>query len=304
MNISNIINVPLNYFKEKVWNHLTPIQKLVSVVALVIISSISSSYLTYKWMQRPKPIVAENLTEKYNDYFKLLDAHPDILGPNGDYTKGEIEIIRDPKIMNEVATQFNRPVGIVYDDKKGFWIWANDVVKFPNGKMGIYGRIIWKSALEGPPGAAVMPVLDDGRIGFVVQYRHATRSMECELPRGASKKGEKPEDTAAREAKEEIGVELDTCQYLGTMNVDSGLTITKAPIYLAKVTRIGKSSPEYSEAIFKKVYLTMDQINEACKTEKITIDLKGKKVEANFRDPFLRFALIQQQALKDKGLLR
>ncbi len=141
----------------------------------------------------------------------------------GDALKGEIEIVKDPDqiaaieelqfqrllkkgLGKEMAREWAR-TGIVAED--AYWIWLRDPVRFPTGTMGTYGRIIWKSQLNGPVGVAVMPILPDGKIALNLNFRHATRSWEWELPRGARNEGESIEEAAQRELNEETGYSIN-----------------------------------------------------------------------------------------------
>jgi ADP-ribose pyrophosphatase len=222
----------------------------------------------------------------YSDYFNLLEKHP-LLGPLGDYKKGEIEIVTDPLKMDEIASQTGRKVGVIYKDK--FWIWLNDAVKFPNGKTGVYGRLMWVKSLTGAPGVAVMPILPNGKIVLNLNYRHATRSWEFELPRGVINEGETPDLAAAREAKEETGLILDELNYLGEIAPDTGMTNTIAKVYLAKVKEKGIATPEDSEAIEGIYAFTFDELKEGFIKGYLLND--GHQIP--LRDPFLSFALFQ-----------
>lgn len=57
------------------------------------------------------------------------------------------------------------------------------------------------------PGSVVLvPMIDDGGIILVRQYRHAVGRWLWELPAGSLKRGEDPEKAARRECQEEIGL--------------------------------------------------------------------------------------------------
>ncbi len=74
-------------------------------------------------------------------------------------------------------------VGVVREDQ--YWIWLRDAVYFPKGVPVTYDRLIWKSELKSnSPGVAVLPILPSGHVVLNLNYRHATKSWELELPRG------------------------------------------------------------------------------------------------------------------------
>ena len=53
---------------------------------------------------------------------------------------------------------------------------------------------------------AALPVLDDGRIVLVRQYRYAVDALVWELPAGRRDPGETPDEGARRELEEEVGL--------------------------------------------------------------------------------------------------
>src|SRR5215475_15057609 len=62
-----------------------------------------------------------------------------------------------------------------------------------------------REVITHPGSVVVLPVLDDGRIVMVRQYRHATRQYLWELVAGRKEPEETPKAGAARELLEETG---------------------------------------------------------------------------------------------------
>lgn len=230
----------------------------------------------------------------FDKYFEYLDRYPDILGPLGDFQKGEIEIIRDRQKMLEIEHSMGRRVGVVAEDN--YWIWLNDVVRFPNGKYGIYGRMLWRSVLGGVAGVAVMPVLPNGKIVLNRNFRHATRSWEYELPRGAINMNETIQAAAIREAKEETGMVLSELYPLGQMAPDSGLVNTIVPIFMARVVDQQSSQPDDSEAIAAVEAFSVEELKKGFIDGYMTVEIDGSAQQIYLRDPFLAFALFQADA--------
>lgn len=68
------------------------------------------------------------------------------------------------------------------------------------------------------PGSVVMlPIPSEGQIILVRQYRYAIDRWIWELPAGSLKPGEDPDEAAARECEEEIGLFPDRIERLHTM---------------------------------------------------------------------------------------
>src|SRR5215213_1982188 len=69
------------------------------------------------------------------------------------------------------------------------------------------GEVTYQREVVHHPGSAVIvPVHDDGTVVFVRQYRHPAVRYLLEAPAGTLRRGEAPEEGAARELEEEIGV--------------------------------------------------------------------------------------------------
>lgn len=232
----------------------------------------------------------------------------------GNSTLGEIELVLDPAEIAKVekvqqarlekkgmsssqAAEFAR-VGVVAQDT--FWVWLRDAVYFPGKVPGTYDRLIWKSQLTAQStGVAVLPILPSGRIVLNLNYRHATRSWELELPRGGSKPSESAEQTARRELKEETGLEVGSMTFLGVIAPDSGALGSLVPVFVGHATSQGLSNREESEAIADVLSFTKEEIRQGLVKGTLSVVLNGQKQEVPLRDSFLTFALLQAELRKD-----
>jgi ADP-ribose pyrophosphatase len=247
--------------------------------------------------------------DQYFAYVQQLDKS------KGSHLKGEIEIITNLDGISRVETlqknrlqqkglseaeaeQFSR-VGVVFEDQ--YLVMLRDAVYFPKGIPGTYDRLIWKSGLKGAyAGVAVLPVLSSGRIVLNLNYRHATRSWELEVPRGGLMAKESVEEAALREAKEETGCVVSSVTFLGDMAPDTGIIANIVPVFIGKVAQQENSSPEYSEAIAEIIAFTKDELKEGLRHGFLEVSLQGEKKRVPLRDSFLTFALFQAEL---RGLL-
>jgi ADP-ribose pyrophosphatase len=252
-------------------------------------------------------IYANQPLEDYFSYIKQLAQ------PNGNHRDGEIEIVTDPTEISQVqkvqesrllrkgfseadAIEFSR-TGIVREDQ--YWIWLRDAVYFPKGVPGTYNRLVWKSELKNnSPGVAVLPILPSGHVVLNLNYRHATRSWELELPRGGIQSGETIEEAALREVKEETGLVASSVTFLGKMAPDTGVLSSVIPVFIGKISAQEESNPEYSEAIADVISFTKDELKEGLMQGFIEISIQGKKQQVPLRDSFLTFALLQAEFRK------
>ena len=242
-----------------------------------------------------------------SNYFDLFTTYPDTLGPTGSWKEGEIEVILEPKHIHKIeaiaknrlvnqgasvvdAESWSR-VGIVAEDQYLYWI--RDAVIFPSGAKGTYDRIISKNGLGDSAGVAIFGVLENQTILLNLNYRHATRSWEIELPRGIRKKNESIEDTVKRELKEETGGEVETLTFLGMMTPDTGILTSAIPVYAAKVSHVHSNHQDDSEAIETNLALTLSELKRALAQGYLETLHNGRTIKATVRDSFLTFALSQ-----------
>ena len=81
--------------------------------------------------------------------------------------------------------------------------------------------------------AVILPAFDDGTIAMVRQYRHPAVKYLLELPAGTLNENERPEEGAARELEEELGVVAGSLEQLSEFFVSPGFCEEKMWLYLA-----------------------------------------------------------------------
>ena len=81
--------------------------------------------------------------------------------------------------------------------------------------------------------AVVVPAFDDGSVALVRQYRHPTVRYLLEFPAGGLNDMERPEEAAARELEEEIGIRAGHLEKLAEFFVSPGFCEEKMWLYLA-----------------------------------------------------------------------
>ncbi len=72
--------------------------------------------------------------------------------------------------------------------------------KFPNGQEHEVAIV------RHPPSVVLVPIADDGRVVLIRQYRASVSRELWEIPAGSVDEGETPDQAAARECEEEIGL--------------------------------------------------------------------------------------------------
>jgi len=100
------------------------------------------------------------------------------------------------------------------------------------------------------PGAVViLPLLDDGRVCFVRNYRVAVDQTLIELPAGTLEPGEDTAETARRELAEETGYRAGRIEHLLTFCMSPGILDERMHLYLAGELQPGPMALEAGEDI-------------------------------------------------------
>lgn len=232
-----------------------------------------------------------SVEQRLAPYFALLNQYPEALGPIGDHTQGEIEIIRDVKIIAQIEEDTGQTVGILAQNK--WQLWICDAVQFPDGRYGTYGRFVWQSTLKnkGVGGAAALPYTSDGKVLLLSIFRHATRSWELEVPRGCSNPEELASQTLTRELKEETGALVDSSILLGETSADTGCLVARNSLFKVTIQGYDDTQRDSAEQGCDLHVFTLEKLREIIKVGSITLTLHGRERRVYCRDPFLLSAL-------------
>ena len=102
-----------------------------------------------------------------------------------------------------------------------------DEVEYPSGNRGV------REVVEHPGGSVVVPLLDDGSVLLVYQFRYSVKKNLFELPAGKLDAGEDPKVCAARELEEETGYTAGTLTELTAIYTTPGFCNEQLHLYVA-----------------------------------------------------------------------
>jgi 8-oxo-dGDP phosphatase len=119
-----------------------------------------------------------------------------------------------------------------------------DQVRMPGGK------VVAREIIENFGAVAIVSMDDDGRIAMVYQYRHPVGRRLWELPAGLlDVHDEAPDLAAARELREEVGLEAKTWQVLVDLDSAPGFSDESVRVFLATgLTEVGRPEAHDEEA--------------------------------------------------------
>ena len=118
-----------------------------------------------------------------------------------------------------------------------------DEVILPDGNTGT------REWINHPGAVCCIPVLENGNICLIEQYRYSVRKHMIELPAGKLDFGEKPKDCAKRELEEEIGYQANNIKLLTVMYPAVGFANEKMYLFIAKELKKTKINLDQDEFI-------------------------------------------------------
>lgn len=137
--------------------------------------------------------------------------------------------------------------------KNAWWTYRKDETELPSGKKGEYHYVHTNGA------SLIVPVLPDGRLVLVKQYRYLLDRESIEFPCGGVKDGHTYDQTAEMELVEEAGYRSRSWNLVGEYNPYNGVTTEICRVYVARDLTAVPPTPEETEE-FEIVFMTPDEL--------------------------------------------
>ncbi len=128
-----------------------------------------------------------------------------------------------------------------------------DEVELPDGGQARREVVIH------PGAAAIVPLLPDGRVVMIRQYRHPTGATLYELPAGVLGAGESPLDCARRELAEETGYQAENLRLLFSTYLSPGFSSEIIHIFVATGLRPATGASLDEDERLELVTLPLDE---------------------------------------------
>lgn len=147
-------------------------------------------------------------------------------------------------------------IGVVYEDE---YLWfLCDVVRFQNNRLNLHHRIIRKGG--DITGVAILGRFNDGII-LLRHYRHPSRRVFLEIPRGGVIEEKTPKESIIQEVEEEIGGSLSKLEELQIIHPSTSIDTASIQCYYGEYKSIG--NPSVDEGILEIVIMSPDEIRES-----------------------------------------
>ena len=149
-------------------------------------------------------------------------------------------------------------------------------IELPMGVQGTFGVI------RHPGASLAVPLLDDGRVVVLRQYRFAVATRLLEFPAGTLDPGEDPLTTMQRELQEEAGYSASRWDSLGAMLPCPGYSDEVIHLFLAReLAELTERPPGDDDEDLEVLLMEPDQLDAALASGDEHLD--GKSVTAWFR---------------------
>jgi ADP-ribose pyrophosphatase len=116
-------------------------------------------------------------------------------------------------------------------------------------RMLANGREFVRDTVQHPGSVVILPLLDDGRVCLLRNYRLAVGTTLIELPAGTLDRDEAPAATAARELTEETGYTAARLEPLTELLMSPGILHERMHVFVATGLSPGEPQLEAGEEI-------------------------------------------------------
>lgn len=113
-----------------------------------------------------------------------------------------------------------------------------------------HGNLATREIVEHSDAVCIVPVLSNGNVLLVRQYRKAAKQELLEVPAGGIEQGESIQDAALREMQEETGYTAGTLLHLSSFWMAPGWSTEEMHAYLATDLESSKLPPDEDENIY------------------------------------------------------
>ncbi len=140
-----------------------------------------------------------------------------------------------------------------------YWTYKRDTFELPSGKPGEYHYVHTNGS------SMVVPLMGNGIVLLVNQYRYLVDRESVEFPCGSVKEGSTYEETARQELTEETGYSAKNLTMAGEFNPFNGVTNEMCRVYIARDLHYIGGRPDETEE-FEILRVTKGEIEDRIRT--------------------------------------
>lgn len=132
--------------------------------------------------------------------------------------------------------------------KNKFWEYHCNTFTIDDSYVGEYHFVHTKGS------SLVIPVMEDGRVLLLRQYRYLAKREGLEFPCGLIEKGISPEQNAMKELREESGFTAEKLEYAGAFAPSIGVCDEVCHIFIANKLSKKPLQPDETEEFLIEYY--------------------------------------------------
>lgn len=149
-----------------------------------------------------------------------------------------------------------------FEMRNPWWTYRKDATLLPSGKEGEYHYVHVKGS------SMIIPVMHDGKMILVNQFRYLCNRESLEFPCGSVKEDSTYEKTAQHELAEETGFQSMDITCIAEFNPYNGVTDEICKVFIAKrLTPVTAHHDDTEE--FEHVYITPQEFERQVVSGKI-----------------------------------
>lgn len=139
----------------------------------------------------------------------------------------------------------------------------NELYEMPDGRKHDF------FVMECADWVNIVPIMPDGRVVLIKQFRAGSGEITYEIPGGMIEKGESPEEGALRELQEETGYRPEKIELTGVVEPNPAFIRNKCYMFVARdVQKVSGQNLDPGEVI-EYEFATWDEIDRYVKEGKI-----------------------------------
>ena len=137
-------------------------------------------------------------------------------------------------------------------------LYRGRIIRLYREVLDVAGRRVVRETITHPGAVVMVPVLPNGRVVLIQQYRRSVNRVLLELPAGTLERGEQPDRCARRELQEETGWRARRLRRLARFYAAPGFISERMTLFLAQDLTWAPLRPDPDERV-RPAVMTLTQ---------------------------------------------